>query len=229
MSKQPYFSPNLFKFLRQLKKNNRREWFADNKERYLSDVRDPMLQFISDFAPRLAEISPHFVADPRSVGGSLFRIYRDTRFSKDKSPYKIMAAAQFRHEDGKDVHAPGFYLHLEPSNIFVGVGLWHPDSKTLTKIRDAIIEDPAGWKRILSRAAFKKNWILGGESLKKPPRGYDPEHSLVEDLKRKDFVAMTHFQEEDVCSKNFLTCFARACKQAVPFVEFLTKAVGLKF
>lgn len=229
MSKTPYFSPALFKFLNRLKKNNRREWFEDNKESYLSDVRDPMLRFISDFAPRLAEISPHFLADPRPVGGSLFRIYRDTRFSKDKSPYKIMAAAQFRHEEAKDVHAPGFYLHLEPSNIFVGTGLWHPDNPTLTKIRDAIVEDTAGWKRILSRAAFKKNWALGGDSLRNPPRGYDSKHPLVEDLKRKDFISMRTFKEEDVCSEDFLARFHRACKQAAPFVEFLTRAVGLRF
>ncbi len=229
MTRQPYFSPNLFRFLRQLKKNNRRDWFADNKERYLRDVRDPLLRFISDFAPHLAKVSPHFRADPRPVGGSMFRIYRDARFSKDKSPYKIAASAQFRHEDAKDVHAPGFYLHLEPSNIFVGTGLWHPDSKTLTKIRDEMIEDPKRWKRILRRESFKKNWTLGGDTLKNPPRGYDPSHPLIEDLKRKDFVAMTSVEEEDVCARDFLGRFTSACKQAAPFVEFLTRAVGLKF
>ncbi len=229
MTQQPYFSPNMFRFLRQLKKNNRREWFAENKERYLRDVRDPLLRFISDFAPRLAKISPYFRADPRPMGGSMFRIYRDTRFSKDKSPYKLAASAQFRHEDAKDVHAPGFYLHLEPSNIFVGTGLWHPDSKTLTKIRDEIVEDPKRWKRILTRASFKKNWALGGDALRNPPRGYDPSHPLIEDLKRKDFVAMTSVEEEKVCRRDFLRLFTSACKQASPLVEFLTRAVGLKF
>ena len=186
MSKHSYFSPELFRFLRQLKKNNRRDWFAANKPRYEREVRDPLLGFITDFGPRLSKISSHFVADPRPAGGSMFRIYRDTRFAKDKSPYKIMAAAQFRHQDGKDVHAPGFYLHLEPGNVFVGTGIYHPDNRTPTKVRDAIIEHPDRWRRIVTARAFKENWTLGGGSLKKPPRGYDPEHPFIEDLKRKD-------------------------------------------
>jgi uncharacterized protein (TIGR02453 family) len=230
MPKQPHFSPNLFRFLRRLKKNNRREWFRDNKDVYMRDVRDPMLRFVSDFAPQLAKISPHFVADPRPVGGSLFRIYRDVRFSKDKSPYKTMAAVQFRHEDGKDVHAPGFYLHLEPGLVFAGCGLWHPDSQTLRKVRDAIVDDPSRWKGIIHAAGFKnKNLALSGESLKKPPRGYDPEHRFVEDLKRKDFVVSANFTEKDACAPDFLTRFSRTCRQAAAFNRFLTEAVGLPF
>jgi uncharacterized protein (TIGR02453 family) len=223
------FGSELFRFLRQLKRNNNRDWFQANKSRYERDVRDPMLRFIADFGPRLNRISTHFIADPRPIGGSLFRIHRDVRFSKDKSPYKIMAAAQFRHEDGKDVHAPGFYLHLEPASVFFGAGLWHPDNKTLAKIRDAIVENPTRWKRIISARTFRSNCTLGGDSLKKPPRGYDPDHPFVEDLKRKDFVTMTAFSEEDVCSTDFLNQFTSACRRTAPFVEFLTRAVGLPF
>ena len=144
MTGQPHFAPALFAFLRELRENNNREWFQANKGRYEADVRDPLLRFIADFALPLHELSTHFVADPRPVGGSLFRIYRDVRFSKDKSPYKTQAAAHFRHERGKDVHAPGFYLHLEPDDVFAGAGIWHPDMKSLTKIRDAIVANPAG-------------------------------------------------------------------------------------
>ncbi len=229
MTRQSYFSSELFRFLRQLKKNNRRDWFQANKPRYERDVRDPLLRFITDFGPRLSKVSSHFVADPRPIGGSLFRIYRDTRFSKDKSPYKTMAAAQFRHQDGKDVHAPGFYLHLEPGNVFVGSGIYHPDNRTLTKVRDAIVEHPDRWRRIITARAFKDSWTLGGDSLKKPPRGYDPEHRFIEDLKRKDFVTMTGFSEKDACAPDFLNRFANACRQASPFVKFLTHAVGLPF
>ena len=113
MAREPHFTPALFKFLRELNKNNTREWFQANKDRYETDVRNPMLGFIADFAPYLEGLSPQFVAEPRRSGGSMFRIHRDTRFSKDKSPYKTHAAAQFGHARGKDVHAPGFYLHLE--------------------------------------------------------------------------------------------------------------------
>ena len=131
--------PELTKFLRQLAKNNNREWFQKNKERYEGEVRDPLLRFVEAFGPRLQKISPHFVADPKKMGGSLFRIYRDTRFSRDKSPYKTFCGVQFRHERAKDVHAPGFYLHIQPDEVFVGVGLWHPEGDTLRLIRDAIV------------------------------------------------------------------------------------------
>ena len=98
-------SPALFDFLREFKANNERSWFEANKFRYHRDVREPMLDFIAAFRAPLADISPHFRADPRPSGGSLFRIYRDTRFSKDKSPYKTNAVAHFRHVAGKDAHA----------------------------------------------------------------------------------------------------------------------------
>ena len=122
MTAQP-IKPALFDFMRELKANNERPWFEANKARYRAEVRDPMLDFIEAFAEPLAEISPHFRADPRPNGGSLFRIYRDTRFAKDKTPYKTNVGAHFRHEAGKDAHAPGFYLHLEPGMCFAGCGV----------------------------------------------------------------------------------------------------------
>lgn len=229
VTKKTYFGPELFRFLRKLKRNNNREWFQTNKSSYEHDVRDPVLRFIVDLGPKLNGLSNHFVADPRPVGGSLFRIHRDVRFSTDKSPYKTAAGALFRHEEGKDVHAPGFYLHLEPSNVFFGAGLWHPDNKTLGMIRDAIVEKSAQWKRITSTKTFKANFTLGGDSLKKPPRGYDPEHRYIEDLKRKDLVIMKPFGDDETCAADFLARFTSACRRAGPFVEFLTKAVGLEY
>ncbi len=229
MATEAYFTPALFTWLRQLKKNNNREWFLQHKDRYHEAVRDPLLRFIADFGPRLEKISPHFLADPRPSGGSMFRIYRDTRFSRDKSPYKTHAAAQFRHERGKNVHAPGFYLHLEPGEPFVGGGIWHPDSKALTGIRKLIVEEPAAWKKSISGKAFRDDFALGGESLKRPPRGFDPDHPLVEELKRKDFIAFTRFSEEEVCAPDFLNTFTRACRTMSPFVRFLTRAVSVPF
>ena len=133
-----HFGPELFRFLRDLVKHNDREWFAKHKARYEEHVRDPMLRFIEDLGPVLQEIAPRFVADPRPVGGSMFRIHRDTRFSKDKSPYKTHVGIRFPHKAGKDVHAPGFYLHLEPGQVFFGCGVWHPDGATLARIRGSI-------------------------------------------------------------------------------------------
>ena len=134
---------------------DRRDWFQANKERYEEQVKDPALKFISDFGPRLRKISDNYTADPRPVGGSLFRIYRDVRFSKDKSPYKTAVGIQFRHKQCKDVHTPGFYLHLEPDSCFVGLGIWHPDSKSLARIRAFIADDPTRWKRTIGGKRFR--------------------------------------------------------------------------
>ncbi len=229
MAAQAHFQRELFAFLRELKENNERGWFEANKERYVRVVRDPMLAFISDFGPRLARISPRFVADPRPHGGSMFRIYRDTRFSKDKSPYKIMAAAQFRHEAGKDVHAPGFYLHLEPGSVFMAAGLWHPDGPTLDKVRRAIVSKPKEWKRITTSRSLRAQVRFDGESLKRPPRGFDPEHEFIDDLKRKDFVTVAETSEREACAPDFMNRFAKVCRANAKYMEFLTRAVGLRW
>ena len=225
----PQFKPAFFDFLRDLKANNERSWFEANKARYVGDVRDPMLDFIAAFAEPLEKISPHFVADPRANGGSLFRIYRDTRFSPDKTPYKTNAGAHFRHAAGKDAHAPGFYLHLEPDSCFAGCGVWRPGGDALAAIRAAIADDPAAWTRITQAKAFRDTFTLMGQSLKRPPRGYDPTHSLIDDLKRKDFIAGTVFREADAVQPGFLQRFSQIARSGAAFVEFLSRAVGVPF
>jgi uncharacterized protein (TIGR02453 family) len=229
MNQQAYITPELFTFFRELKQNNNREWFEANKQRYESHVREPLLQFITDFGLRLAEISPHYVADARRVGGSLFRLNRDIRFSKEKTPYKTHAGIQFRHEVGKDVHAPGFYLHLEPDSVFVGVGMWQPDAAALSKVRQAIVEQPDRWQRIIADEWFCATFVLGGESLKNPPKGYDPAHPFVGDLKRKDFIASATFSEADACAPGFMDRYGEICRRAAPFMSFLTTAMGLSW
>ena len=224
-----HFSPELFRFLRGLRRNNERAWFERNKHRYVEHVRDPLLRFIEDFAPRLRRISRRFVADARPNGGSMFRIYRDVRFAKDKSPYKTAAAVQFRHELGRDVHAPGFYLHLAPGEVFAGAGIWHPDSATATKIRHRIVEKSSTWKRTVGSDAFDGLLRLDGDTLKRPPRGFDPEHPLLEDLKRKDFIVVSHFDEEAACDPDFIEVFEEVCRASGPFVRFLTRAVEVEW
>lgn len=215
----------LFKFFRDLSKNNDRDWFQRNKPRYELDVKEPLLQFISDFGAPLRRINPHLVADPRPVGGSLFRIYRDVRFSSDKSPYKTHAGVRFPHEESKTVHAPGYYLHLEPGTVFAAAGIWHPDPVTLKKVRDTIVADSSGWKRAVSQTV-KGKCTLGGESLKKVPRGYDPEHPFASDLKRKDFIVYLPFSETEACARDFMKRFATACVTMKPVLGFLSRAVG---
>jgi uncharacterized protein (TIGR02453 family) len=217
------FSPELFKFLRQLKRNNDREWFAKNKSRYERDVRDPALVFISNFAPHLAKLSGQFVADARPTRGSLFRIYRDTRFAADKRPYKTHVGISFFHEKRNDAHAPVFYLHLEPENCFAAGGVWHPDNSALTKIRSAIVRDQDGWGKV------RRKVELDGDSLKRPPRGFNPKHPFMEDIKRKDFIASVALTEAQVCSAKLLRDYNAACKTMLPLVEFTTSALGLKF
>jgi len=222
-------TPELFTFFRELKANNTREWFEVNKQRYEKCVREPLLGFIGNFGLRLAEISPHYVADARKTGGSLFRINRDIRFSKDKSPYKTAAGVHFRHEVGKDAHAPGFYLHLEPDGVFAGVGIWQPDAPTLAKIRDAIVAQPERWQRASRDETFLATFTIGGESLKNPPKGYAPEHPFVEDLRRKDFIASVTFSEADACEPDFIDRYTGICRQAAPYIGFLTTALGLSW
>src|SRR5215468_7255521 len=145
------FAPALFRFLRDLRKNNDRDWFTAHKDVYERDVKEPALAFISAFAPALRRISPHLVADARPVGGSMFRLHRDVRFSNDKRPYKTHVGIQFRHAKAEGAHAPGFYLHLEPGDVFAGAGIWQPDGAVLSEVRDAIAESPARWARAISR------------------------------------------------------------------------------
>jgi uncharacterized protein (TIGR02453 family) len=222
-----HITPELFDFFRELKQNNSKQWFQNNKERYEQRVRLPLQRFIMDFEQSLRRISPHFRADPRPVGGSLFRIYRDVRFSPDKSPYKTHGGIQFRHERGKDVHAPGFYLHLEPANVFAAVGIWHPDSAALGRIREAIAADPKAWLRAKTDPDFRGIYQLSGESLKRAPQGYDPNHPQIEDLRRKDFIAHVELSEEDACAPDFLVRYARLCARTAPFMRFLTEALDL--
>jgi uncharacterized protein (TIGR02453 family) len=230
MSENFQFEPSLFKYLRDLKKHNERPWFKSHKPRYEAELRSPMLTFIEEFAPHLEKISEHFLADARPIGGSLFRIHRDTRFAKDKTPYKTHAGAHFRHARAKDVHAPGFYLHMEPGNVFMGAGIWHPDSSTLGKIREAIVAGPKRWKRLNNAKALRTAGCeLVGDSLKRPPRGYDPEHPLIEDLKRKDFILAVTTTEEDALAPDFIKRFAKFCKTAAPVSEFLTRALDLEW
>lgn len=227
MTSSPHFTPALFEFLSDLAGNNNREWFQDNKARYEQDVRDALVQFVSDFGDRLQEISPHMVADPRLSGGSIFRIYRDVRFSKDKSPYKTNAGMHFRHEVGREVHGPGLYLHLQPGQVFAATGIWRPNSATIGKIRGAIVANPDRWKSIVNEDEFNSMYSLEGESLKRAPKGIDPEHPLIDHLKLKSFAATTSFTQEEACSPDFMDTYADACKVASPFSEFLTTSVGL--
>jgi len=221
---EPFFNPQLFRFLAQLRRNNRRPWFLKHKAEFDEFARQPSLRFIADLQLRMREVSPWLVANPKPVGGSLFRIYRDVRFSKDKRPYKWHIGMQFRHAgSSENVHGPGLYLHLEPKECFVAGGVWQPDPRSLARIRDAVAWKPEQWRKA------KRGLELGGETLSRPPRGYAADHPLIEDLKRKDFVASVDLTDKQVCDARFMTIFLQAARKMGPLLKFLSEAEKLRF
>ena len=222
-----YFGPGLFRFLRDLKTHNERAWFQANKQRYEADVQVPFLRLIADLAPALKKIGGGFIADPSPNGGSMMRIYRDIRFSKDKSPYKTYVAAHFWHARGKPGATPGYYLHLEPGNSVLGGGIWQPEPKALKKIRDKIAGDSNGWRRATTGGPLGSTCSMAGESLKRPPAGYDPAHPFIEDIKRKDFAISTPLTDQEVTGDDFRNLVLQKLRATAPFVLFVSNAVGL--
>jgi len=227
-----YFTPALFGFLRELEQNNEKTWWEDNKDRYVTLIREPALEFINDFGPEVKKISPHFTADSRTVGGSLMRPYRDVRFSKDKTPYKTNVGIQFRHAAGEGVHAPGFYVHLEPRSNFAGVGLWHPETATVRAIRQAINDRPAEWKSATRGKAFSDSWSIDpgeDQTLKRVPSEFDADFPFADDLRMKSFVAGANLTQASVTTASFPDELSARFGKAGPFARFLCEAVGLAF
>lgn len=228
-SRYARFYPETIGFLEQLATNNNRDWFKEHKSRYEGDVLDVALRFIQSMQDPLADLAPHFVASPTRVGGSLMRVYRDTRFSKNKTPYKTNIGIQFRHEQARDVHAPGYYVHIAPDQVFVGVGMWRPDSDSLRGIRERIATRPAEWERVRNDRTFEQHFELGGESLLRPPRGFDKDHEWIDDIKRKSFIAVRELTVEDCLKPQFQRFVESSFRTAEPFMRFLCKAVGVRF
>ncbi len=229
MPRYASFEPETLHFLNELAANNNREWFKENKARYEEQVLDVALRFIQSMQDPLHEIAPHFVALPTRVGGSLMRVYRDTRFSKNKLPYKTNVGIQFRHEQAKDVHSPGYYVHIAPDDVFLGAGMWRPDPDSLRKIRERIAAKPAEWRRAMGDKAFKRQFAIGGESLTRPPRGFDKDHECIEDIKRKSFIAVRNLPAEAPLGKSFQRTVESSFRNAEPLMRFLCKAVGVPF
>ncbi len=230
MSDFPGFTKTYFAFFDELKRNNDRAWFADNKERYREEVVGPICDFITAIAPRLEKISTHYVADPRPNGGSMFSIYRDIRFSKDKRPFKDHGACQFRHESGRDAHAPGFYVHLAPDEVVYGGGIWKPPGPHLDKIRHAIAADPAAWGKVVgNRRLVGMFGAVEGDGLIRPPRGFEPDHPMIEDIKRKSFFAMRRVGSKEALAPGFIDDVEAAFRAATPLMRFVCRALDVPF
>lgn len=225
----PHFDDELWRFLIELSQHNDRDWFNANKQRYEDHVRGPALAFVRGMAPRLEQLTPALQAIDKKVGGSLMRIYRDVRFSKDKSPYKTNVGIQFRHRAGKDVHAPGVYLHIDIEEVFIGCGLWQPDKEPLHAIRTRIAEQPDAWRGIIESAPFTDDgWAQHGASLKRIPRGFDKAHPLAEELKRKSFIAVRPLEPELLESSALCDTIAEHVRTIRPYMAFLCGAIGVE-
>lgn len=214
------------KFLRDLGKNNNREWFSANKDRYEAYFLDPALSFINAMGPAIHKVAPLLKAEAKKSGGSLMRIYKDTRFSKDKTPYKTNIGIQFRHMAGKDVHAPGVYIHIADDECFVGVGIWRPPSDALRAIRNHIVENPTEWNKLHKNKAFRSSFELHEDRLKSAPRGFDKDHPHINDLRLKSFIGLCPLKSAELQSSELVPKVVRLIKSGKPLMSFLCEALN---
>ncbi len=225
-----HFDDALFDFLFELDVHNTKEWMDENRHRYEAHVKQPMFRFVADLVePMHKSVSKHLVVVPKIQRGSVFQQHRDTRFSKDKSPYKTNCGANFRHElAAGDVSAPGLYLHLEPGNCFMGGGIYMAPNPALTKVREAIVANRGSWTRARN-SVTSKGYELGGDSLTRAPRGFDPDDAAIEDLRRTSFVITRRFDDEIALQDDFLDTFVGWCRETAPFLRYICKALSIPF
>ncbi|WP_101927063.1 MULTISPECIES: DUF2461 domain-containing protein [Luteimonas] len=225
-----YFSDKSFKFLRGLARNNDKTWFAAHKAEYETHVRQPFLQLITDLQPDLAAVSDQFRADPRTQGGSLFRIYRDARFSNDKSPYKNWQGARLFHARRREVPAPSFYIHLQPGQSFVGAGMWHPEPPTQRKLRQFIVDNPGSWKAAAHEPKLRRRFEFEtSEMLVRPPRGFPADFEFIDDLKHKNWVFWRTLDDDTMTGPKLRQTIAGDLATLGPFVDYLCAALDLEF
>ncbi|MBJ6980665.1 DUF2461 domain-containing protein [Luteimonas sp. MC1572] len=225
-----YFSDKSLRFLRNLARHNERTWFQANKHVYEAEVRDPFRRLLVDLQPDLLTVSAHYRAEPRAVDGSLFRIQRDTRFANDKSPYKGWQGARLFHARSRETAAPSFYLHLQPGNSFIGAGLWHPETATLRRIRQFIVDNPGSWEAAAHAPAFKRRFALEEEDmLVRPPRGFPDDFPFLDDLRHKNFVASRAIDDATMTGPRLRSVLAKDLQALAPFVDYLCASLDLEF
>jgi len=226
------FSAGALTFLKRLKRNNRREWFLENRAAYDDDLIAPLRSLVEEMDVRFARFAPEIVGDPKR---SVFRIYRDVRFSKDKSPYKTNAGLWFQHRNashgvGSETHGAGagFYFHLEPGGSFVAGGIWMPPRPTLNAIRDAVAARPAEFSRIVSAPAFKRRFgTLSEEAmLKRLPRGFDPGHPAERWLRYQSFTVSAPLTDAQVLDAKLADRMEKGYQAMLPMVRWINRALG---
>ena len=211
------------KFLRRLKTNNNREWFTSHKSEYEDFVKLPMQALIASLRPLIGKLAPDMEVNPRR---SMFRIYRDVRFSKNKDPYKTHAAAIF-HPKGHWEQSAGYYLHIEPGNIYVGGGVYMPDGAQLKKIRSAIAAKSEEFLAIVKHKRFVQQFsTLEGEKLQRMPLGYPADHPMGEWLKFKSFYTGVEWKERECYDEEFLDKVVKVYRDLLPLIRFLNSSLG---
>ena len=225
------FSPDALKFLRGLARNNNKEWFEAHRDAYEAEVRQPMRDLIGEMDARFAKFAPEMGGDPKR---SMFRINRDIRFSKDKSPYKTHAACWFNHRRASSKvggeaagGSAGFYFHLQPGQSMVGSGLWMPPRPQLNAIRDAIAEDPAGFERVVKGMTRRYGGLDDSAVLKRIPRGFSEEHPAAKWLKYQSFTCGRMLEDSEVTSPRLAAMLASDFASMLPLVRWLNSALGL--
>ncbi len=222
------FSNKTYEFLAGLIHNNERPWFEAHKGDYETHVVAPAMALITDLDEVVRSISKHYRGIPKKIGGSLMRIYRDTRFARDKTPYKTNVGIQLRHEAAGDVHAPGFYIHLSLEETFVGVGTWHPEPDDLKAIRQRIAAKPREYSEALTSAAAESMKPVG-ESVKRMPADFDAAHPLADEIKRKDFLVSTDLPPELYLKPELVGVLKAKFLAATPYMKFLCAALNAPF
>ncbi len=228
------FSPKAMTFLRGLTKNNRKEWFEEHRGEYEQFLKQPLAQLIEEVDVRLATSTPEIIGSPKK---SSFRIHRDVRFSKDKSPYKTHVACWFFHRDaghgvgGDAAHGgAGFYFHMAPTGSFCGGGIWMPPRPALNKIRQSLADDQEGFEEIVLSPGFKRRFgALDPEAmLTRMPRGFDPEHPAGTWLRHQSFTAGRELTNDEIQSAKLPDTLGKHFAAMAPFIRWLNGALGLK-
>lgn len=217
------FPPETLQFLRQLAKNNNREWFMAHKPVYETKVKGPMIELLRALQPELKRFAPEIVYDPAR---SIFRIYRDIRFSADKSPYKTHISAYMSPAAPSRVEKAGLYLHLEPARLLIAGGLYRPPAPALRAVRHHIVDNEAAVRRILRSREFVRLFgELGGEMLSRTPRGFPADHSAADLLRHKDFIVTVERPARFAESRELLPLAAKHFKAMMPLIRFLNEAL----
>ena len=215
------FPADALAFFRQLKKNNTREWFAEHKDRYEENVKQPMEALLATLSTKLRNVVPEIAIEPKKA---IYRIYRDTRFSKDKTPYKTWCAASFSHTGRDRKTAPGYYFHFNDKELGIGGGLYAPMPEQLKNIRAAIDRDHTQLLAILADKKFKKLFgELDGELLTRVPQGFDKEHPAAELLRRKQFLCWTTTDPKVITEEAFVDTLVTHITAMAPLVRWLSE------